>query len=100
MEIVRRRMEFEDDPEKFAETWQTETQQILQKLAAARNLLPLVVIPEVLRIQIAEKAKELKLEGLRTELAVLRTARCAAAWQESHTLTADHVQEAWELCLV
>ncbi|MGA0086365.1 MAG: AAA family ATPase [bacterium] len=99
MEIVRRRMEFEDDPEKFAETWQTETQGILQKLAAARNLLPLVVIPEVLRIQIAERAKELKLEGLRTELAVLRTARCAAAWQGSQTLTEDHVQEAWELCL-
>jgi hypothetical protein len=99
MEIVRRRMEFEDDPEKFAETWQAETQEILEKLAAARNLLPLVVIPEVLRIQIAEKAKELKLEGLRTELAVLRTARCAAAWQESQTLTEDHVQEAWELCL-
>ncbi|MGA1535907.1 MAG: AAA family ATPase [bacterium] len=99
MEIVRRRMEFEDDPEKFAETWQTETQGILQKLAAARNLLPLVVIPEVLRIQIAERAKELKLEGLRTELAVLRTARCAAAWQESQILTKDHVQEAWELCL-
>ena len=99
MEIVRRRMEFEDDPEKFAETWQTETQEILQKLAAARNLLPLVVIPEMLRIQIAERAKELKLEGLRTELAVLRTARCAAAWQGSQTLTEDHVQEAWELCL-
>ncbi len=99
MEIVRRRMEFEDDPEKFAETWQAETQEILQKLAAARNLLPLVVIPEVLRIQIAERAKELKLEGLRTELAVLRTARCAAAWQGSQTLTEDHVQEAWELCL-
>ena len=99
MEIVRRRMEFEDDPEKFAETWQAETQEILQKLAAARNLLPLVVIPEMLRIQIAERAKELKLEGLRTELAVLRTARCAAAWQESQILTKDHVQEAWELCL-
>ncbi|MGA1229822.1 MAG: AAA family ATPase [bacterium] len=99
MEIVRRRMEFEDDPEKFAETWQAETQEILQKLAAARNLLPLVVIPEMLRIQIAERAKELKLEGLRTELAVLRTARCAAAWQGSQTLTEDHVQEAWELCL-
>ena len=99
MEIVRRRMEFEDDPEKFAETWQTETQEILQKLAAARNLLPLVVIPEMLRIQIAERAKELKLEGLRTELAVLRTARCAAAWQGSQTLVEDHIQEAWELCL-
>jgi magnesium chelatase subunit I len=99
MEIVRRRMEFEDDSEKFAETWQTETQQILQKLAAARNLLPLVVIPEMFRIQIAEKAKELKLEGLRTELAVLRTARCAAAWQGSQTLAEDHIQEAWELCL-
>ena len=99
MEIVRRRMEFEDDPEKFAETWQAETQEILRKLATARNLLPLVVIPEMLRIQIAEKAKQLKLEGLRTELAVLRTARCAAAWQESQTLMEDHVQEAWELCL-
>ena len=99
MEIVRRRMEFEDDPEKFAETWKTETQEILQKLTAARNLLALVVIPEGLRIQIAEKAKELKLEGLRTELAVLRTARCAAAWQGSQKLTEDHVQEAWELCL-
>ena len=99
MEIVQRRMEFEDDPEKFAETWQTETQEILQKLAVARHLLALVVIPEELRIQIAEKAKELKLEGLRTELAVLRTARCAAAWHGSQKLTKDHVEEAWELCL-
>ena len=99
MEIVQRRMEFEDDPEKFAETWQTETQEILRKLAVARNLLSIVVIPEMLRIQIAEKAKELKIEGIRTELAVLRTARCAAAWQGSQTLTEDHVQEAWELCL-
>ena len=99
MEIVQRRMEFEDDPEKFAETWKTETQEILQKLTAARNLLALVVIPEGLRIQIAEKAKELKLEGLRTELAVLRTARCAAAWQGNQKLTEDHVQEAWELAL-
>ena len=99
MEIVRRRMEFEEDPQKFAETWQAETKETLRKLAAARNLLPLVVIPEVLRIQIAEKAKELKIEGIRTELAVLRTARCAAAWQDSQTLTEDHVQEAWELCL-
>ena len=99
MEIVRRRMEFEEDPQKFAETWQAETKETLRKLAAARNLLPLVAIPEVLRIQIAEKAKELKIEGIRTELAVLRTARCAAAWQDSQTLTEDHVQEAWELCL-
>jgi Mg-chelatase subunit ChlI len=99
MDIVRRRMEFEDNPEQFVEYWRTETEEILTKLQKAKDLLSHVEIPDTLRIQIAEKAKELKLEGLRTELAVLRTGRCAAAWGGRRTLTEGHIQEAWELCL-
>jgi hypothetical protein len=38
-------------------------------------------------------------EGLRAELAVIRTARAAAAWQGRTAVNEENLKEAWELCL-
>jgi hypothetical protein len=42
---------------------------------------------------------EFKLEGLRAELAVVRTARCAAAWAKRSTVEECDLEVAWRLCL-
>ena len=98
-EIVRRRMEFEDHPTQFGLQFQSATTQLLEQLKAGRAALPQVAISEDSRRQVAEQARALKLEGLRTEIAILRTARCAAAWQQKGQVEETHLQEAWELCL-
>ena len=47
----------------------------------------------------AEKAVSLNLEGVRAELGILRTARCAAAWRGDVEISEDDLEEAWILCL-
>jgi hypothetical protein len=58
-----------------------------------------VEITENLRTEVAEKATTLNLEGVRAELGVLRTVRCAAAWRGETTVSQEDLAEAWTLCL-
>jgi hypothetical protein len=51
------------------------------------------------QLAVAEKGEALKLEGIRAELAVVRTARCAAAWENRAMVEDCDIAEAWELCL-
>jgi len=48
---------------------------------------------------VAAKGEMLKLEGIRAELAVVRTARCAAAWDNRAAVEDRDIEEAWDLCL-
>jgi magnesium chelatase subunit D len=97
-EIVRLRMEFDDDAPAFVRRFEREIAQLQHRIAVAREQLRNVQISDGLRTQVAERAKALQLEGVRTELAVLRTARCAAVWSDAVTVNEQHLAEAWELC--
>ena len=56
-------------------------------------------ITENLRTEVAEKAVSLNLEGVRAELGIIRTARCAAALRRDVKISKDDLEEAWILCL-
>lgn len=99
MRIVEYRMAFDDDPQQFVQEQQPQLAQFQSKLLEARALLKSVQISQELRRSVAEYAKDLKLEGMRPELAVLRTARCLAAWDGLSQVQEKHLQEAWVLCL-
>lgn len=99
VEIGKRRMAFEDDPAGFLETWAAATNSLNMRLAAARNLLHKVETPAFLRLSLAERALSLGLEGMRAELAILRTARAATALRGADTVTQEDMDEAWSLCL-
>tara|TARA_Y100001970_G_C14242917_1_gene866023 strand:- start:239 stop:1984 length:1746 start_codon:yes stop_codon:yes gene_type:complete len=98
-EIVRTRMEFDDDPKSFIASHREKIDQIKKQIFEARKKLNEVKISENFRNEVAEKATFLNLEGVRAELGVLRTARCAAAWRGSKEVSANDIEEAWELCL-
>ncbi len=99
MEIVRRRILFEDDPAAFLEAYASATAGMRQRIMAARQQLKNVQMGEPERLAVATRARELKLEGMRPELAVFRTARCAAAWDQRDHVTHADLEEAWRLCL-
>jgi len=99
VEIVARRMQFDDEPEDFVAEFAGTTADVKGRIAHARARVRQVAISNDLRAAVAETARELKLEGLRAELAVLRTARCAAAWNQRDAVGQEEIREAWHLCL-
>jgi Mg-chelatase subunit ChlI len=99
MEIVRLRIEYDDQPGAFVEAYRESTSALANGICAAQRILPAVSISDELRMAVAAKGRVLKLEGLRAELAVVRTARCAAAWAKRLAVEECDLDLAWRLCL-
>ncbi len=99
MEVVRRRIQFDDDPDSFVEMYAASLNELTKRLNNARTLVKRVGVSDQQRLEIANQAKRLQLEGLRAELAVLRTARCAAAWENRLAIEERDLDEAWRMCL-
>ena len=73
-EIVRARMEFEDDPQDFRSLHRNEVEHLRERIQEARTRLKSIRILEEQRVSVSERAASLGLEGIRAELGVLRTA--------------------------
>ncbi len=99
VEIGRRRIAFDDSPAAFQTHWAPATERLLNQLQAARKLLQSVLIPDALRLDLAQRARDVGLEGMRAELAILRTARAAAAFRGVPIVDESDLKEAWDLCL-
>jgi Mg-chelatase subunit ChlI/Mg-chelatase subunit ChlD len=99
VEVVRRRIRFDDDPESFIKMHAVTLADLAERLTKARALVKSVTVSEEQRLEIANRARELQVEGLRAELAVLRTARCAAAWENRSKIEPRDLDEAWRMCL-
>jgi len=99
MEIVRRRIEYDDRPDAFVGAYRESTSALANGICAARQILPAVSISDERRMAVAAKGRVFQLEGLRAELAVVRTARCAAAWAQRLTVEECDLDVAWRLCL-
>jgi Mg-chelatase subunit ChlI len=99
MEIVQRRIQFDDDPEKFAAAFASATAELKLRVALAQTRLKDVRISQEHRMAVAARGELLRLEGIRAELAVVRTARCVAAWDQRSEVEARDIEEAWKLCL-
>jgi len=99
MEIVQRRIQFDDDPENFVAAYAASTSDLKNRVMLARKKLKEVHISHGHRMAVAAKGEMLNLEGVRAELAVVRTARCAAAWDNRAAVEDRDLEEAWDLCL-
>ena len=98
-EVVRRRLEFERDPAAFCARWQAEQQSLRERIAAARRLLPEVRIEDALVGFISRLCCEMEVDGLRADLAMHKTARALAAWQNRRNVALDDIRRAAELVL-
>ena len=99
VEVVRRRIQFDDDPDGFMEMHAASLADLAERLTKARTLVKSVTVSEKQRLEIANQARDLQVEGLRAELAVVRTARCAAAWENRSKIEQQDLDEAWRMCL-
>ncbi|MEV8004358.1 putative cobaltochelatase [Streptomyces parvus] len=99
VEVVRRRLAYDDDPEGFAARWAGEEGALRERIAAARVLLPRVVLSDGVLRQIAATCAAFEVDGMRADIVMARTATALAAWAGREEVTADDVRQAALLAL-
>ncbi|MFI8852210.1 putative cobaltochelatase [Streptomyces sp. NPDC053499] len=99
VEVVRRRLAYDDDPEGFAARWADDERELRQRIAAARNLLPRVRLGDAALRQIAATCAAFEVDGMRADLVMARTATALAAWAGRADVESADVRQAALLAL-
>lgn len=98
-EIVRRRLAFERDPAAFAERYERPERELATRVAAARERLETVRLPECELLRIVGACAELGIDGVRGDLVTARAARALAALAGVEEVDEGHVRCAAALAL-
>ncbi len=99
VEVVRRRLAFEDDPAAFAARWTGEETALRGRIVAARALLPQVTLGDAVLLQIAATCAAFEVDGMRADIVMARTATALAAWAGRTEVTSEDVRQAALLAL-
>ena len=79
MELVRRNLEFEDDPDEFRVGWDEEQQKLRDQISQAKIILNEVILPEESLRAIAMACDALEVDGVRPDIVISKTAITHAA---------------------
>lgn len=93
-EIIRRRMEYERDPEGFCRAWQEAGDELCSRVLSARALVEQTAVEPAIRELAARYARQAGAEGNRCEVVLIRTAAAVAAWDGRNYIKADDLKEA------
>ncbi|MFD9909803.1 putative cobaltochelatase [Streptomyces sp. NPDC059063] len=99
VEVVRRRLAYDDDPEGFAARWAEDEQAVRARIVAARALLPQVRLGDGALRQIAATCAAFEVDGMRADIVMARTATALAAWAGREDVLAEDVRQAALLAL-
>ncbi|MFB0618975.1 putative cobaltochelatase [Streptomyces sp. AGS-58] len=99
VEVVRRRLAYDDDPAGFAARWAGEEAAVRQRVVAARELLPQVRLGDAALRQIAATCAAFEVDGMRADIVMARTATALAAWAGRTDVLAEDVRQAALLAL-
>ena len=98
-EVVRRRLAYEADPAAFGERWAEADAEVGRRIAAAREALAKVVLPDAELERIARICAAFEVDGMRADLVTARAAIALAAWRGLTAVTAEEVRDAARLAL-
>ncbi|WP_245568714.1 magnesium chelatase subunit D family protein [Nocardia concava] len=99
MAVVRRRLDYEADPNAFAASYQAADREVAERILTARDRLAEVALDNVELRRIAALCAAFDVDGMRADLVVARTATAHAAWRGATAVTEADVRVAAELAL-
>lgn len=99
VEVVRRRLAFDEDPAAFAAKWSAEEETLRERIAAARALLPSVRLGDGALRRIAAVCAGFEVDGMRADIVTARTASALAAWAGRTDVLTEDVRQAALLSL-
>ena len=98
MEIVRRRLEYEKNPEEFCSRYQQEQQELGERIMSASQKTPFVSYEDNVLRTIAEISIALEVDGHRSDITMLKTAVANAAFEGRDFVSKEDLKTA--ACLV
>lgn len=98
-QVVSRRILFDTDPEAFAAGYATDEALLSEMVAGARAGLPRVMVPEPMLHLAVALAIEVRAQGHRADIGIVKTARALAALLDEDRVRLEHVREAARLVL-
>ena len=99
MEVVRRRLDYERDPEAFVARYSSADEELAAEIRTAREKLDSVELSNRELRRIASLCASFDVDGMRADLVLARTATAHAAWRGDSEVTAEDVRVAAELTL-
>lgn len=99
MELVRRNLEFEDNPDEFRKVWEDEQIKLREQIIKAKELLPQVILPESNLRAIAMACDALEVDGVRPDIIISKAAITNAALEGRTEVTLDDMKIASQLAL-
>jgi magnesium chelatase subunit I len=99
IEIMKRRMAFEEDPERFVAKWASTSEELVRRIEAARAAYPKVSVSDRVLREIAEVCIKAGVDGHRADIVMLKTAKTNAAYEGRTEVTEKDVEIAAEFAL-
>jgi Mg-chelatase subunit ChlI len=99
MELVRRNLEFESNPDHFRDEWQESQDELRKKIALAKEIILEVKLDDINLRAIAMACDALEVDGVRPDIVISKTAISHAAFQGHMQVTIDDMKLAAQLTL-
>jgi magnesium chelatase subunit I len=99
VKVVEERTSFDQSPMLWIENYESQQQELRDRIVSAQQLLPNVEIDYNLRIKISEVCSRLDVDGLRGDIVTNRAARAYAAYNNRDTVTVQDISKIITLCL-
>jgi len=99
MEILKRKAEFDDDPEGFLRKWEPEQKKLLEKILKAKENLKKVEVNNEALSLVVEITSQLNLDGHRADIVMLKSARAYTAFNGKEKITSEEIKKVAPLAL-
>ena len=81
MEVIARRLAYEEDPGAFAAQWEEQEHALTEQILQARKRLPQIGYPKEILEKAAQIGIELEIDGHRADICMANAARTICAWE-------------------
>jgi magnesium chelatase subunit I len=98
-QIIRRRLDFDSDPQQFCAEWESQQQSLRERCQTARSALASIPLDDDALAQITERCFAAGVDGLRADLVWLRAARAHAAWRGATAIGEEDIDAVAEFAL-
>lgn len=99
VEVVRRRLAYEADPEGFATRFDADESALTDRIQAAQKLVEEVDLSDWALLKIAEVCAAFEVDGMRADIVTARAAAAHAAWNGRTGVSREDIRAAARLAL-
>jgi magnesium chelatase subunit D len=99
VEVVRRRLAYETDPEAFASRFAGDEASLTDRIQAAQKLVEQVDLSDWALLKIAEVCAAFEVDGMRADIVTARAASAHAAWNGRTGVSREDIRAAARLAL-